>query len=146
MRRTLKSRFRLRSRIGKGSFGLVYSGEDATTGREIAIKMNSDPLHSYLHEREVEVYRTVSGAVGFPTMYDCGTDNDSEFIVMDLLGKSIKAIFRERGKKFSLKTTLMLIDQMLCRVEFLHNCGIIHRDLKPSNFCSGGVRMRTKYV
>ena len=31
----------------------------------------------------------------------------------------------------------MLIDQMIARIEYIHNRHFIHRDIKPDNFCVG---------
>ena len=39
--------------------------------------------------------------------------------------------------KFSLKTVLMLADQMLTIIEFVHKNDIVHGDLKPTNFLVG---------
>jgi casein kinase 1 len=58
-------------------------------------------------------------------------------MVMDLCGKSLEDLFNQTGKKFDLKTTLMVGHQMIERIEFIHNKTFIHRDVKPDNFVVG---------
>ena len=54
-------------------------------------------------------------------------------MVMDLCGKSLEDLFNVSGKKFDLKTTLMVGLQMLERIEYIHKRNYIHRDVKPAN-------------
>jgi serine/threonine protein kinase len=58
-------------------------------------------------------------------------------MLMDLLGSSLEDLFVENGKKLSLKTVLQVGEQMIDRIEVLHEKNILHRDIKPDNFLMG---------
>ena len=58
-------------------------------------------------------------------------------MLMDLLGSSLEDLFTEYGKKLSLKTVLQVGQQILDRIQFMHQKNILHRDIKPDNFMMG---------
>ncbi|KAL7915963.1 casein kinase 1 [Trichoderma velutinum] len=88
-------------------------------------------------ESESFYYTLLRNHPGIATFHDNGRQEPHEFMVCELLGASLQSIFYRCGKKFSLKTTLMLADQLIERLETFHSHNVLHRDIKPDNFAMG---------
>ena len=58
-------------------------------------------------------------------------------MVIELLGPSLEDMFAYCGRKLSLKTVILLAQQLVSRIETMHKKGYIHRDLKPENILMG---------
>jgi casein kinase 1 len=137
MDRIIAGQFRLRRRIGAGSFGEIYSGENTRTHHRVAIKLESIRARVPQLSYEAKLYTIFSGGTGIPHIHWYGTEEGHNVMVIDLLGKSLEDLFVACHHRFSVKTVLMLADQMISCVEYIHNKNFIHRDIKPDNFVMG---------
>ena len=61
-------------------------------------------------------------------------DNDSIYLVQQLLGNNLTQEMKKNKNKFSKKTFINIALQMISRIEFIHTFGFIHCDIKPDNF------------
>ena len=123
--------------LGKGSFGKIYAGVNKTTGDEIAIKL--EPLNTEQPQLiyEYKIYKYLQNGFGIPKVYECSRDKKFTILIMDLLGDSLEKKFNQCNRKFSLLTVLMIGEQLVTRLEFIHSKNYLHRDIKPDNFLVG---------
>ena len=131
------SHYRIIENIGCGAFGKLFSAEDTLSHDFVAIKVESTKTKYPQLEHEYRTYQKFADTPNFPRVFFYGTEGDHRFLVMDLLGKSLEDLFVRNRAPLSLKTVLMLIDQMLIGIEYVHKKSIIHRDIKPDNFVMG---------
>ncbi|XP_030369812.1 discs overgrown protein kinase [Scaptodrosophila lebanonensis] len=131
------NKYRLGRKIGSGSFGDIYLGTTINTAEEVAIKLECiRTKHPQLHI-ESKFYKTMQGGIGIPRIIWCGSEGDYNVMVMELLGPSLEDLFNFCSRRFSLKTVLLLADQMISRIDYIHSRDFIHRDIKPDNFLMG---------
>ena len=98
-------------------------------------------------DEEVERYKSFRGESGFPEMYWYGQQDDYHVMIFELLGPSLEDLFVFCGRQFSIKTCLMIMDQLLLRLEVLHSKDLLHRDIKPQNILLGsGTNGNTVYM
>ncbi|XP_066343392.1 casein kinase 1-like isoform X2 [Miscanthus floridulus] len=137
MEHVVGGKFKLGKKIGSGSFGELYLAVNVQNGEEVAVKLESvKSRHPQLHY-ESKLYMLLQGGTGIPHLKWFGVEGEYNVMVIDLLGPSLEDLFNYCSRKFSLKTVLMLADQMISRVEYMHTKGFLHRDIKPDNFLMG---------
>lgn len=88
-------------------------------------------------ESEAETYKALSGGVGMPKFLWFGQECDYFALVHELLGPSLEDLLNYCDRRFSLKTILLIVDQAISRIEFIHSKGLLHRDIQPDNFLLG---------
>mmetsp|Transcript_70594 Transcript_70594/g.163170 ORF Transcript_70594/g.163170 Transcript_70594/m.163170 type:complete len:454 (-) Transcript_70594:85-1446(-) len=124
-------------KLGSGSFGDIYFAVNTQTGEECAVKLESTKSKHPMLMYEAKLLKHLQGVPGLASVHYCDVEGDYNVMVMDLLGPSLEDLFNICHRKFSLKTVLMIADQMLYRIEYLHSKNFIHRDIKPDNFLVG---------
>ena len=134
---TVGNSFRIEKKIGNGSFGEIYLGTSLQTKEHVAIKIESVTSRHPQLQYESSLIKLLQGAPGLPEVKWFGVTQSFNVMVMDLMGPSLEDLFNFCRRRFTLKTVLMLADQMICRIEYVHSRHFIHRDIKPDNFLIG---------
>ena len=133
------AKYKFVKRLGHGSFGEVWLGYEIHTKEKVAIKVENSGTKTPQLQREYSLYsRYLQGLEGFPWVRHFAKAKQCNYFVMSLLGPSLQKLMTKCGGKFSLKTTLMIADQVIQRIEVLHRrSGYVSRDIKPDNLLIG---------
>ncbi|KAK0532285.1 Palmitoylated plasma membrane-bound casein kinase [Tilletia horrida] len=129
--------YRVGRKIGEGSFGVIFEGQNLLNSSQVAIKFEPRKTDAPQLRDEFRAYKLLGGSVGIPQAYYFGNENLHSILVIDLLGPSLEDLFDMCGRKFSIKTVVMCAKQMITRVQTIHEKSLIYRDIKPDNFLIG---------
>jgi len=66
-------------------------------------------------EHEAKILKVLKGN-GVPQLYWFGRQHDFDVLVTDLLGPSLEQLYDYCEKRFTLKTTIMIAEQLLDRL------------------------------
>ena len=95
--------------------GSVFLGVHTVAGKEVAIKLEPAVPHALTSplKQESKVYKSLMGGPGVPWIMYSGKQGDYNVMVIDLLGPSLEDLFKKCNRHFSLKTVLLLADQLV---------------------------------
>jgi eukaryotic-like serine/threonine-protein kinase len=130
---TRLGRYEVREPVGSGGMGVVYSADDASLGRKVAIK--TLPSASGEHLKRFEREARMAGSLNHPnllTVYDIGEHDGTPFLVTELLeGETLRA--KLDGGKLRLREATQIAADVARGLAAAHGAGVIHRDIKPAN-------------
>jgi len=134
---TKLGKYEIKSELGRGAMGVVYSARDPRLGRPVALKTMS-PSVAGDEELLQRFYREAqsAGQLRHPnivTIYDIDEADGIPFIAMEFLeGESLESIIANRKDMTVVKKVDVMVQT--CRgLHYAHQHGIVHRDVKPAN-------------
>ena len=136
----VNGRYKLGQKLFTSSFGEIYSGKNVQSSQDVAIKLEPTKNKNSRILYESRILSNLQGGIGIPTMYWAGTEGDFNIMVMDSLGRNFDNLMKICGGKFSLKTVLMLAEQLISNIEYIHYKSYVHRNIRPDNFLLGSGR------
>ncbi|MSP23607.1 MAG: serine/threonine protein kinase [Myxococcales bacterium] len=135
--RVIAARYRIEREIGHGGMGRVCVARDQKLNRLVAVKLIAEALAASpaavrRFKREAQAAAKLRSAY-IVEIYDYGVDEGAPFMVMELLeGEGLDQRLA-RLKRFELRETAVILEQMCRGLKAAHNAGLVHRDLKLGN-------------
>jgi len=138
---TLASRYVLRSEIGDGPLTTVWTAEDPTLARTVAVKILHDDCARDPHVREAFLRQATAGArlihPNVLALYDAGTQDGHAFLVTEYVrAGALGALLADRGPVDPRAATEIMCG-VLAALSCAHDAGLVHGDLMPGNVLVG---------
>jgi serine/threonine protein kinase len=138
VQRTLAGRYELHEVIGRGGMGVVYRAHDLVLRRDVAVKVlppllaEEQPEYPSRFEREARLAASLNHP-RIVAVYDSGVQDETRFIVMELVGGESLASIMRRDAPLSSRRTARIACGVADALAAAHAAGLVHRDIKPAN-------------
>lgn len=134
---TFGGRYQLTRRIAIGGMGEVWEANDLVIGRSVALKILKDEYTddpNFLERFRAEARHAARvNHEGIANVYDYGEEENSAYLVMELVPGEALSTILERQKVLSTDQVLDIVAQTASALQAAHSVGLVHRDIKPGN-------------
>ncbi|KAF2358090.1 Protein kinase domain, partial [Trinorchestia longiramus] len=124
------------SKIGEGSYGMVYKCRVRETSELVAIKKfmesEDDPLIRKIALREVKMLKSLKHP-NLVNLIEVFRRKRKLHLVFEYCDHTLLGEMEKNPKGFPEKETKKIIYQLVESVRFCHDNNVIHRDVKPEN-------------
>lgn len=147
----LKERYRIKSILGQGAYGTVYTAEDSQVSNAIwAVKEIWEPNLAFdekaeaveRFDREARILKNLNHP-GLPKVVDFFSSGQGHYLVMEYIeGRNFEDFCKQKEGNIKQDEIIPWLIKICDILDYLHNQNppVIYRDLKPSNIIitSGG--------
>ncbi len=130
-------RYIVRAQLGAGGMGEVYSADDPTLNRRVALKVVRADAHGNQHQHRFRQEALAASALNHPnilTIYELGETDNGQFIASELIdGQTLRQMLKGRPGRLPFPEVLAIAQQIAAALGAAHAAGIVHRDIKPEN-------------
>jgi serine/threonine protein kinase len=133
----LFSDYRLENKIGKGTFGEVWSAFNAETNEKVAIKMSTTPKGPSLMLTEYNMMVSLDhdNIMKASAIYH---STKSAHIVMPFYEMDLFTYTMNNEGLLKEKTLRVILHDICAAIKHMHDKGFVHRDIKPENIMMDG--------
>ena len=94
----INNKYKIITKIGGGTFGSIYKGQNIRTNEYVAIKIEPIKHDLKLLKNESIIYQYLNGCHNIPSVKWFGKYNNNYYMVIDLLGPSLQDLIQTKNK------------------------------------------------
>ncbi|GLJ24949.1 hypothetical protein SUGI_0477480 [Cryptomeria japonica] len=134
------SRYVVQEMVGKGSYGVVCSAVDTSTGQKVAIKKMTNVFEHVSDAtrilREIKLLRLLRHPdiveIKHIMLPPCSRKFKDVYVVFELMESDLHQVIKA-NRDLTPRHYQFFLYQLLRAMKYLHTANVFHRDLKPKN-------------